>query len=226
MISSRGVILYIDAFWANAWDAGPYCALREKGLPFQTAITLVHQGQGVTRAVKHQAITGLAPALHDGDFWLGESLAIIEYLEDAYPPPAYPRLWPEDVRVRARARQMMSWTRMQLDTLREERSSSLIFYPRTDHPPLSADAAQQAADLCAHVERLGASPAGTLFGDWCIADVDIAFALMRLLRSGYEVPAAVRAYAEAAWRRPSLREYAEHARPPHDPGTRRTIPGP
>jgi glutathione S-transferase len=220
------VILYIDAFWANAWDAGPYVALREKGLPFSTAIALVHQGQGVTPAVRRQAITGLAPALHDGTFWLGESQAIIEYLEDAYPPPAYPRLLPADVRARARARQLMSWMRMEHDALREERSSSLIFYPRGPLPPMSPDAAAQAADLCAVVERLGPTPEGTLFGDWCIADVDVAFALMRLIRTDYDVPLASRIYAEAVWRRPSVREYAEHPRPPHDPGDRRSIPGP
>jgi glutathione S-transferase len=220
------VILYIDAFWANAWDASPFVALREKGLEFSTAIALLHEGAGITPAVRRQAITGLAPALHDGDFWLAESMAIIEYLEDAYPPPVYPRLFPADVRARARARQMMSWTRMELDALREERTSSLLFYPRRELPPLSPDAARQAADLCAHVERLGPTPEGTLFGDWCIADVDLAFALMRLIKTGHEVSPAVRAYAEAVWRRPSVREYAEHPRPPHDPGNRRMIPGP
>ena len=40
---------------------------------------------------------------------------------------------------------------------------------------------------------------------------------MRLLRSGYEMSPAIAAYAEAVWRRPSVREYIEHARPPHAP---------
>jgi glutathione S-transferase len=220
------VILYIDAFWANAWDCGPYVALREKGIPFSTAIALVHQDAGVTPAIRWQAITGLAPALHHGDFWIAESLAIIEYLEDAFPPPAYPRLWPADLRARARARQLLSWTRMEHDELRGERGSSLLFYPRKNLPPLSHRAACQAAELIAVVERLQPSPSGTLFGEWCIADVDLSFALMRLIRTGHDVPAAVTAYAEAVWRRPSVREYVEHSRPPNDPGYRIKIPGP
>jgi hypothetical protein len=41
---------------------------------------------------------------------------------------------------------------------------------------------------------------------------------MRLIRTGHAVPDALVAYADAVWRRPSLREYVEHARPPHAPG--------
>lgn len=209
--------LYIDAFWSNCWDCGPYVALREKGLPFSTAIALLRESAGVTPGVRLQAITGLAPALQHGTFWLAESSAIIEYLEDSFPPPEWPRLLPADPAIRARARQLMSWTRMEHNQLREERDSRLIFYPRADIPPLSRLAERQAANLIAVVERLAPSAEGALFGEWCIADVDVAFMLMRLVRTGHEVPAAVRAYAEAVWRRPSVREYVDHARPPHAP---------
>ena len=209
------MILYIDAYWSNTWDCAPYVALREKGISFSTVLAMVNNT--VTPPVRFQAITGLEPALQHGDFWVAESSAIIEYLEDAFPAPGFPRLFPGDLRARARARQLMSWTRMELTDLRRERSSTLLFYPRDEHPPLGADAATQAAKLCALITRLDPSPAGTLFGEWCIADVDAAFALMRLVKSGYRVPDPLRAYAEAVWQRPSVREYVEHPRPPHAP---------
>ena len=106
---------------------------------------------------------------------------------------------------------------MELTALRRERTSTLLFYPRTKHSPLSAEATAQATKLCAMLERLDPSPQGTLFGDWCIADVDLAFALMRLIKTNHEIPAALRTYAEAVWNRPSVREYVEHPRPPHAP---------
>ena len=212
------LILYVDAFWANSWDCGPYVALREKGVEFSTVIALLSEGAGVLPAIRSQTITGLEPALQHGDFWISESMAIIEYIEDAFPPPAFPPLWPADLRSRARARQLMSWTRMEHNDMRVERNSTMVFYPPTGPlPPLSPIAARQARNLCAVIERLGASPEGALFGQWCIADVDLAFALMRLIRTGYDVPAVARAYAEAVWNRPSVREYVEHARPPHAP---------
>lgn len=209
------MILYLDAHWANTWDCAPYVALREKGVPFSTVLAMVNERLAPT--VKYQAITGLEPALQHGDFWVAESLAIIEYVEEAFPPPEYPRLWPADMRLRARARQLMSWMRMELTALRRERNSTLLFYPRTSHAPLSPTASAQAAKLCAMIERLDPSPQGALFGDWCIADVDVAFALMRLIRTNHEVPAVLRTYAEAVWCRPSVREYVEHPRPPHAP---------
>jgi glutathione S-transferase len=211
------LILYIDAFWANSWDIAPYVSLREKGVLFSTAVALVREGAGVSPPVRLKAITGLEPVLQHGDFWLAESIAILEYLEEAFPPPAHPRLWPADLQQRARARQVMSWLRMEHDQMRSERGSTLVFYPRKEHPPLGATAARQAANLITVLERLAPSPEGALFGSWCIADVDAAFMLMRLIRTGYDVPAGLRAYAEAVWCRPSVREYVEHSRPPNAP---------
>lgn len=207
------LIFYIDASWANTWDCAPYVALREKGLEFSTVRAIVREG--VFGPVRAQTLTGLEPALQHGDFWVGESLAIIEYLEDAFPPPAYPRLWPAEVQARAHARQLASWLRMELVELRRERGSHLLFYPHGALAPLTETAQRQAAKLCAIVERLAPSAEGAVLGEWCIADVDLAFAVMRLVRTGYDVPASAREYAEAVWRRPTVREYVEHTRPPY-----------
>jgi glutathione S-transferase len=212
--------LYVEAFWANCWDCTPYVALREKGLPFSTAIAMLDDHAGVNPAVRREAITGLAPALQHGGFWVGESSAIVEYVEDTFPAPDWPRIFPADTAGRARARQLMSWLRMEHNQLRDERSTRVIFYPHADLPPLGDDARRQAANLISVVERFGPSARGALLGEWCIADVDVAFALMRLIRTGHQVPAAVAAYAEAVWQRPSVRSYVEHSRPPHAPRPR------
>src|SRR5690554_6939325 len=45
--------------------------------------------------------TGLVPTLVDGDFALGQSMAILEYLEEVHPQPA---LLPVDAQGRARVR--------------------------------------------------------------------------------------------------------------------------
>lgn len=62
-------------------------------------------------------------------------------------------------------------------------------------------------------EQLIPANAGPLFGAWCLADSELAFMLHRLILNGDDVPARVRAYAERQWARPSVREFAEHARP-------------
>src|SRR5262245_14079075 len=117
--------LHLEAFWENQWDATAYVALREKRLPFSTSIALVREGAGVLDAVREKTLTGRAPALQHGDFWVAESLAIVEYLEEAFPAPAWPRLWPAQLQARTRARQLATWLRTELGPLRLERPTQL-----------------------------------------------------------------------------------------------------
>src|SRR5690606_19107823 len=62
--------------------------------------------------------TGLVPTLVDGDFALGQSMAILEYLEETHPQPA---LLPTDAKGRARVRaiaQLIACAIHPLDNLR------------------------------------------------------------------------------------------------------------
>jgi glutathione S-transferase len=47
---------------------------------------------------------------------------------------------------------------------------------------------------------------GNLFGDWCIADVDLAMMLNRLIAHGDSVPENLVAYATQHWQRPSVQQ--------------------
>ncbi len=103
--------------------------------------------------------------------------------------------------------------------LREERSAEYVFYPHdrlAKLSPLSESGLRAAAKLLATAERLVPADAGPLFGAWCIADTDLAMMLQRLVATGHAVPARIRAYAEAQWERPAVREYRAHARPPYE----------
>jgi glutathione S-transferase len=214
----QALTLYTEAFWRNPWDCTVYVALREKGLDFHRAISMYREGIGVVDALHAYSITGTAPVLQHGSFWLAESQAIVEYLEDAFPPPEWPRLLPAETMARARARQLMSWIRTSAEALRRERTTDHIIFPvRAELPPLSPTAAQDARRLLEVADRLGAGPSGALFGAFSIADVDFAFMLMRLVASGAPVPAPVAAYTAAVWERPSVREFVAHPRPPNQP---------
>src|SRR5262249_25251350 len=155
-----------------------------------------------------QSITLRVPALEHDGFWLAESSAIAEYVDEAFPGP---RLFPSGTRERARARQIMAFIRSDLIALREERSTETMFYgPATQ--PLS-EAGRAAADkLLAVTDQLLAGRT-QLFELWSIADADLAFTLHRLILNGHEVPAHIREFAAANWSRPSVREYVNHERP-------------
>ena len=206
--------LYLDGYFVNQWDGTCFVALTEKNLVFATARALLRDGQGVPAALRE--LTGVArvPAFQHGDVWLTESSAIVEYLEEMFPPPGYPRLFPADPRKRARVRQVMSWLRFELEPLRAERHWWMCVYGGIPDKPLSRDATRIATEL---VELATKATTSGDFDDWSIAHVDLAFTLMRLEHTDIVLPPPVRAFLDTALTRPSLRAYLDHQRPPNPP---------
>lgn len=206
--------LYVEGYFTNVWDASCFVALTEKNLEFTTARALLRDGQGVPPSLREHAAIGRIPALQHGDLWLTESLAIVEYLEDAFAPPAYPRLLPAEPARRARARQVMTWLRSDLFALREERPWQLMVYPAGQLAPLSPAAARHAGELLELVDWLDVH--GDL-GEWNLAHADLAFALMRLRAGGIALSEPAERLLARNLERTSVRAYLEHARPPHPP---------
>ncbi len=211
--------LYAESLWASPYAFSSLVALREKGVAFD--LVLVELAGGAHRRTDYcvPSVTGRIPSLDHGGFRLAESSAIAEYLEEVLPPPQFPRLFPEALRDRARARQIMAWLRSDLTALREERSTMTMFYYRSQAKPLSRQAQQDAERLVRVAEQLLPADGGPLFGVWSLVDADFAFLLHRLILTGDPVPEKVAAYARAQWSRPSVREFVEHARPASVPET-------
>jgi len=212
-VSDPGLALYVDAFYISPYAFSAFVALREKGLTFEARVVPLQDKAQQRPDYRDGSLTARVPSLVHGDFWLSESSAIGEYLEDVFPPPGHAALYPRDPRGRARARQVQGWLRSDLGALREERPTTTMFYQRADRPLSSAGRAA-AEKLVRVTERLLADGAEHLFGAWSIADADLAFMLQRLLRNDESVPARVRAYVERQWRRPAVREWDERQRIP------------
>jgi glutathione S-transferase len=214
------IVLHGNATWTSPYVLSVFVTLREKGLPFEVRDVALHTGAHADAAFAAKSLTSRVPVLVDGDLTLSESSAIDEYLEDAYGPPAHARVLPADVRARARARQVMAWLRSDLMPIREERSAEYVFYTHdrlAPFAPLSAAGQRAAAKLLAAADRLVPSGSGPLFGAWCIADTDLAMMLQRLVKTGHDVPAKSRAYAEAQWQRPAVVEFCAHERAAFQP---------
>lgn len=214
------IVLHGNGTWTSPYVLSVFVALREKRLPFEVRDVALHLSAHADPAFAAQSLTSRVPVLVDGDFALSESSAIDEYLEDAYPPPAHAPIFPADRRSRARARQVMAWVRSDLMPIREERSAEYVFYAHdrlAPLAPLSATGQRAAAKLLGAADRLVPNDGGPLFGTWCIADTDLAMMLMRLVKTGHDVPARIRAFAEAQWQRPAVVEFCAHERQPFQP---------
>ncbi|MBC3256063.1 glutathione transferase [Pseudomonas paralactis] len=201
--------LYVDSLFTSPYAMSVFVALREKGLAFDTITLDLDAGQNQSADYAQRSLTQRVPTLEHGDFTLSESSAITEYLDQAYPPIS---LYPAGLQQRARARQVQAWLRSDLLPIRQERSTQVVFYGQK-MPPLSPMAQAAAGKLISAAQALLAGNPEYLFGQWSIADVDLAVMLNRLILNGDAVPAELVAYAQRQWQRPSVREWVNLQRP-------------
>lgn len=208
--------LYVDSLYTSPYALSAFVALTEKGLPFSVKTVDLESGEQRLPAYAGRALTGRVPALVEGEgdhqFVLTESSAITEYLDESFPAPEYVALYPQDRRQRAQARQIQAWVRSDLLPVRAERDTETVFFGKACSP-LSYNAQAAAAKLVHVAGRFVQGPQN-IFGDWSIADTDLAIMLSRLVRNGDEVPATLREYVEFQWQRPSVQQWLAR----HQPG--------
>ena len=164
----------LSMFGAKAW-----IALREKGVAFERV--MVPFDKDDRYQPKHPEVLrinpkGQVPVLIDDDVELFDSTQILEYLEDRYPEPP---LWPRDVVMRARARQ--------LEMLADEVFFVQVvrLFPLQDD--MQSEPARAACAACArHYEAMEAllAKADHLAGDYSCADIALYMAHVFAERKG------------------------------------------
>lgn len=204
------LLLYVDAQFASPYAMSVFVALEEKKLSFD--IKTINLAAKANHAPKFAStsLTRRVPTLVHSGFALSESSAIAEYLDDIFPDVP---LYPVGLHDRARARQVQAWLRSDLLPIRQDRSTEVVFYGPTK-AALSAEAKASADKLFFAAESLLPTGAENLFGQWCIADADLALMLNRLVLNGDPVPERLVAYARRQWQRPSVQLWVNQRRPP------------
>jgi len=217
---SDGTVLYIGEKNISSWSMRAWLALQIKGIPFEErTIEIRHdRDRAHRRAVSP---TGKLPVLHHGGLTVPDSLAIVEYLEETFPSPKHPPLWPADPRDRAHARWLASAMHSGFMKLREGMSFNLCFLPQP--PPAPAEARAEAAEMLGFFEdaltRKTAS-GSFLFGPFGAADAMFAPAVVRLVSFEVETEKTPRAagYLKAVLARPPVARWLQEARtlPPRE----------
>ena len=92
-------------YWRSSAAYRVRIALNLKGLDYEVAPVHLLKDGGEQLQAEYQAINpqGVVPALVDGDVSIGQSLAIMDYLETRYPEPP---LYPQPAEARAFAQQL------------------------------------------------------------------------------------------------------------------------
>jgi glutathione S-transferase len=205
-MESAKLELYVGADFVSAFAMSVFVALKEKQLSFKLFTLDLKARENYQSPYRDLSLTCKIPTLVHQGFALSESSAIAEYLEDI--APGHPKLFPVEAKQRARARQLQAWLRSDLLVIRKERPADLIYFGK-QHPPLSDEAQAAVARLFFVAERLLAQGAEHLFGDWSIADTDLAIMLNRLVSNGDPVPERLVTYVHRQWDRDSVRAWMD-----------------
>ena len=200
------IMLWSDANFFSPYVMSVYVALAEKGLTFTLKTVDLDGGEHLKPQWQGYDLTRRVPVLEIDGFALSESSAIDEYLEDRFAPPEWERIYPHDLQKRARARQIQAWLRSDLVPIRVERSTDVVF-AGVKKPALSAEGRESAQKLIETATSLLAHGNPNLFGEWCIADADLALMLNRLILNGDEVPQLLVDSAAFQWQRASVQLY-------------------
>src|SRR5512141_433483 len=146
------LVLYGNDNYTSPYVFSAFVTLREKGVPFRLELLSLERREHDRPEYARSSFTGKVPALRHGDFWLAESSAIDEYVDEAFPPPGHPRLYPEDVRQRAKVRMIQAFLRSDLAPLRHERPTSSLF-EQEPVKPFTAEGKRSAERLVSIAER-------------------------------------------------------------------------
>lgn len=190
----------------SSWSMRPWLALYHTGAPFETeTVELPHMARRTETTSLAQrrslgSVRGLFPVLRVGDTPIHESLAICEYVADAFPDA---RLWPTEPLQRGAARAICSEMVSGFTAMRNELSCHL--FGRVPSFALS-DAARADVDRVFEIwsEKLAASGGPFLFGHFSIADAMYFPVLTRFRTYSVELPRALRPYATALEQHPAV----------------------
>lgn len=156
-MANEPIVFYTGSGSPYGWRV--WLALEHKGLPY--TLNMLSFSAGETHAAPFLAVNprGKVPAIVHEGVALWESNAIVEYLEDRFPEP---RLWPADVRDRARARRLVAENDAYLyPVLRRVIAETLYKAPdAVDHDAL----AKAREELRAELARFAADLRGDFFG--------------------------------------------------------------
>jgi len=220
MTNDEKLVLYIGEKNISSWSMRGWLAMRFKGLSFQER-TIELRVDKDRRQRLEVSPTGRVPVLHHGDRIIPDSLAIIEYLEETFPAPGHPPLWPMEKSARAHARWLAAAMHSGFTRLREGMSFNLCFLPTPPTPP--ADALHEAAEMLGYFEAALANQAasgGFLFGAFGAVDIMFAPAIVRL--TAFEVPTGATpraaAYLQEVLNHPLVERWLGEARalPPRE----------
>jgi len=192
----------------SSWSLRAWYFLERTGLPFQE-IRVPLNTPGYHERILEHSPTGKVPLLKDGSAIVWDSLAICEYLAEAYPEIA---AWPQERITRARARSISAEMHSGFPALREAMPMNCRARGRNVAVTgaLAGDIAR-IKQIWTECRSVSADAGPWLFGSFSIADAMFAPVVARFITYGVERDGEVADYVETLWSDPAMQIWVEQA---------------
>ena len=196
----------------SSWSLRPWIAMKVAGLAFRETVICLKRDDTTAEIQKYSA-AGKVPVLIHGDNTVWESLAILEYLAEAF----YDRhWWPTDPQARATARAISAEMHAGFATMRANMTMNVrrALPGRGRAPGVDADIARITAIWRDARHRFG-SNGPFLFGAFSNADAMYAPVVTRFKTYAVDLDPVCQAYSDAVLALPAMQDwYAAGAREP------------
>jgi glutathione S-transferase len=212
--------LYIGNKNYSSWSLRGWLIMTHFGIEFtERALRLDwSEGSPFKSTLLALAPTGRVPLLVDDDgFAVWDSLAIIEYLAEAFPAK---RLWPSDRKQRARARSLCAEMHSGFSALRNRCPMNI----EASIPDVGARCRDEWPDVAADLRRIDAmwsealaeSGGPFLFGAFCAVDAFYAPVCSRIRTYALPVGAEAAGYVDRIHAVPAMQAWCDAARREND----------
>jgi len=203
------ITIYIGNKNYSSWSLRAWLMLKQTGAAFDSEVIPLYVPGSKAKILAHSP-SGKVPALRHGDVTVWDSLAIGEYLAEAFPKAG---LWPVAPAARACARSISAEMHAGFANLRRHLPMNMrrAGNPRPLTDEAKADVARVAALWRDCRKRFGAGGM-FLFGNFGIADAMYAPVVSRLRSYAVPIDADTAAYCDAIERHPPYREWAAAAK--------------
>ncbi|WPC05005.1 glutathione S-transferase family protein [Pseudomonas benzenivorans] len=201
------VKLVIGDFGKSSWSFRAWLALVSADVSFQTLQIRLGQPDTHQRILAHSP-SGKVPALLVDDIVIHDSLAICEYIAETHP---HAQLWPEDTRLRAKARAAAAEMHSGFTHLRTQMSFGLNTGDQVDE--LQEQTREEIQRIFAiWSDLLAASQSPTfLCGNFGIVDAMFVPVVFRFRRYGIEIPPHLQTYVDNVLAHPAVQQWLKLA---------------
>jgi len=191
----------------SSWSLRPWLLMKQLGVAFDE-ITIPLDLPDTKEKVLRHSPAGKVPILIDGDVTVWETIAIMEYVGEAYSAP----VWPQDRKARAMARAVAAEMHSGFSALRSACPMNLgrKYAQRDRGEAVARDVARFGEIVHQARERFGAG-GPFLFGLFSAADAMYAPLVTRLDTYSIPLDATTRAYADAILALPAFQDWRSAA---------------